>query len=244
MKNLSIIIPSFNEEAKIANDLRQTAAYLSQQSFTSEIIVVDDGSRDKTHAVATGLAQELTSPKVSLKILRYAENRGKGFAIKYGVREAQGEIIGFMDSGLCVPLKYILDGMQLIQKGADCALASRRLANSQTLVKQPFYRRAGSLVFWKMMRLFMGVGVSDTQCGFKFYSHQAAVVVFSKIKTEGFMFDIEALVLCHQMGFKTVEFPVEWANDADTRFHPVWGTFRNMKELVKIKVRGLQVKKT
>lgn len=237
MRALSLIIPAYNEEKKIAKDLKETASYLQTQSYNSEVVVVNDGSRDQTREVVLKEISALETEKVRFHLVEYLENRGKGYAIQQGVEKAEGEIIGFLDSGMCVPLSFIQSALETIHEGADCALGSRRLKNSQMRVKQPFYRRVGSYVFWKLMRLFMGIGVSDTQCGFKFYRKQTAKEVFSLIRTTGFMFDIEALSLCKRLDYKVKEFPVAWSNDSDTRYHPFWGTLRNLRELFLIKIR-------
>lgn len=237
MRRLSLIIPAFNEELKIAHDLKETVFFLSQQTFSSEMILVDDGSQDRTRQVAEKIAESLSTEQVQVRVLSYSKNQGKGYAIRRGLEGATGEILGFMDSGLCVPLRFILEGIRHIQEGAECAIASRRLKASLTIRRQPLYRRVGSQVFWKGMKAWMGIEVSDTQCGFKFYRADAARKIFSEIATKGFMFDIEALLLAKHFGMKTVEFPVEWANDEDTRYHPVWGTLRNLKELVQMKRR-------
>lgn len=237
---LSLILPAFDEEKKILEDLKETESFLSRQEFSSEVIIVDDGSRDRTVEEVNRWISLQPKRKIEFRLISYPENEGKGYALVRGVKEARGEIIGFMDSGLCVPLKFILVALEAIEKGADCAIASRRLSGSRTVRKQPLHRRAGSKIFWKGMRLFMGIDVSDTQCGFKFYRSPAAKALFPRLRTKGFMFDIEALVLAKQWGMKTVEFPVDWANDADSRYHPVWGTFKNAKELLQIKIRGLR----
>ena len=171
---LSVIIPAYNESAKITRDLETTETFLSRQDFTSEILVVDDGSRDETSATVKRFVKEHKSAKVKTRLLAYEKNRGKGYAIRYGVARAKGEIVAFMDSGLCVPVRFLLDGMEKIEEGADYAIASRRLPGTTIERAQPMYRRVGSQVFWLVVQSLMGVRVSDTQCGFKLYSAKAA----------------------------------------------------------------------
>jgi len=233
---LSIVIPAFNEEAKIARDIEAAYEFLSAQPFQSEVLIVNDGSRDKTVQVAEGHFPK--SDKVQFRVLDYGQNRGKGYAVRYGMKEAKGEICAFVDAGLCVPYKYLLSGICEIENGADYAIASRRIAGTKINRTQPMYRKVGSKVFWYVVQWGMGVDVSDTQCGFKLYSAKAAKMIFSRVKTDGFMFDIEALIVAKKLGLKAAEFPIEWSNDGDTRYHPVWGTIRNFKELSRIRIRS------
>ncbi len=236
---LSVVIPAYNEAAKIAQDLTVTVAFLEAKPFESEILVVDDGSSDGTSQVVLRYIAEKRPSNVTVHSLSYGGNRGKGFAVRYGVIRAKGEFIAFMDSGLCVPLKYLDAGIEKLQAGADFAIASRRLPGTRIVRKQPLYRRVGSKVFWYVVQIFLGIRVTDSQCGFKIYRGQVGNAIYSQLVTDGFMFDIEALVIAQQLGMKGVEFPVEWANDSDTRYHPFWSTLGAFRELVRIRVRTL-----
>lgn len=237
---LSVIIPAYNEARKIEADLRLTREFLAAQSYESEVLVVDDGSSDGTASVVERALLELnTNPKVKFQILSYGENKGKGYAVRFGMERGRGQYLAFMDAGMCVPLRFLNVGIEKLDAGADVAIASRRLKEAKIVRTQPFHRRLGSKVFWYVVQLGMGVHVTDTQCGFKLYRSSAANQIFSRIKTDGFMFDIEALICAAKLGLKIEEFGVEWANDSDTRYHPVWGTIRNSKELIRIRMRSL-----
>lgn len=235
---LSLIIPAFNEAQKIHLDLDASHKFLMAQNFKSEVLIVNDGSKDDTENIAREWSQKLSNEKVSYKILSYGANRGKGFAIRYGVDHAQGELIAFADSGLCVPFSFLSKGIEEIEQGADYALASRRLKETKIKRQQPLHRKLGSKAFWFVVKGFMGVQVSDTQCGFKIYSQKAAKAIFQRVQTDGFMFDIEALLIAKKLKLKHAEFPVEWSNDSDTRYHPIWGTIKNFKELTAIRLRS------
>jgi dolichyl-phosphate beta-glucosyltransferase len=235
---LSLVIPAFNEEAKIGRDIAAAFEFLSGQAFDSEVLIVNDGSRDRTVAVAEENFKKYPAGKVHFRVLDYGENRGKGYAVRYGVKEAKGEIIAFADAGLCVPYRFLLSGIAALEAGADYAIASRRIAGTKIQKNQPFYRKAGSKVFWYVVQWGMGVDVSDTQCGFKLYKRDAAKKIFANVQTDGFMFDIEALMIAKRLGLKAAEFAIEWSNDGDTRYHPIWGTIRNFKELSRIRVRS------
>jgi dolichyl-phosphate beta-glucosyltransferase len=236
---LSLIIPAYNEAKKIHIDINASQQFLSSQPFSSEVLIINDGSQDNTEQVANDLCKKLSTPQVQFKVLSYRANRGKGYAIRFGVKKAQGEMIAFADSGLCVPFSYLTSGMEKIAEGADYALASRRLKETKIKRQQPLHRKVGSKIFWFVVKGFMGVSVSDTQCGFKIYTNQAAKAIFERVKTDGFMFDIEALLVAKKLKLKHAEFAVEWSNDSDTRYHPIWGTIRNFKELSLIRLRSL-----
>jgi glycosyltransferase involved in cell wall biosynthesis len=237
---VSLVIPCFNEEAKIENDISKAWEYFSAQDFSTEIIVSDDGSKDgtvkKAGAYAEKLMAEKKSDKVSVRVLDNAENRGKGHAVKKGVLQAVGSVIFFADAGLCVPFNNAERGLKCIKEGADLAIGSRTLECSNIRQKQPLYRQLGSRAFGYIVRLLMGLpDFVDTQCGFKFYKHDVAYDLFNAQKIDGFMFDIELLKNAKKKGYTVKEFPVEWSNDSDTRLNPVLGSFRIMKELIRIR---------
>ena len=229
---LSVVIPAFNEEKKIEEDLVLLFGYLNQKQFKSEVIVVDDGSRDKTFEIL----KNLESKYKNLRGIHYDQNRGKGYAVKTGILQSQGEYILFADAGSCVPYSDLEEGLKLLYDGFDVAIGSRALDNSEIIKKQPTYRVIGSRVFSIIVHSVMGLPhIKDTQCGFKLFKRQAADQIFSRNKIDGFMFDIETLLNAKRLGFKLKEFPISWKNDPDTRFHPFGGSFRIMKELMKIK---------
>jgi dolichyl-phosphate beta-glucosyltransferase len=237
---LSIVIPAFNEARKIHRDLQAASHFLEAQRYSSEVLVVDDGSRDDTRAIVKRNLPKMKSAKVAYRLLDYGENHGKGYAVRYGIERAKGDSIAFVDSGLCVPFSYLEKGLELIENGADFAIASRRVPGTRILEAQPLYRQLGSKAFWLVMRTCMGVPFNDTQCGFKVYRREAAKQIFSRVHTDGFMFDVEALMVATRLGLKGAEFAVEWSNDRDTRYRPVGGTVRNFTELVRIRVRTFQ----
>ncbi|MBI1861091.1 MAG: glycosyltransferase [Deltaproteobacteria bacterium] len=235
--HLSLIIPAFNEAKKITHDLEAARDFLSSKP-QSEVIVVDDGSRDATRAIVEEWVIN-ASMQHTFRLLSYGGNRGKGYAIRYGVKNSSGSYVAFVDSGLCVPLSYLDHGFEKIGSGFDFAIASRRLPGAQVKREQPTYRKVGSVVFWYLMKGAMGIEVSDTQCGFKVYKGDVARDLFSHLKTDGFMFDIEALRLAKKLGYRGTEFAVAWSSDHDSRYHPVAGTWRNFRELAAMRFRDL-----
>lgn len=234
--HLSIVIPAFNEAKKIQSDLNEAFRYL-EAGLGGEILVVDDGSSDETFVVARAASERLKSRKVKFRILGYPRNRGKGYAIRHGIHRAKGEYIAFVDSGLCVPYEMLSDGLDKIKAGFDFAIGSRRVSGATIEKPNVFYRRLGSLVFNKVVRVGLGVSLSDTQCGFKIYRADVARDIFSRVHTDGFMFDLEALMIAQRLNYRGTEFAVHWQADSDSRYRPFWGTMRNLTEIARIRLR-------
>jgi dolichyl-phosphate beta-glucosyltransferase len=231
---LSIVIPAFKERQKIQRDIRAAHQFLRERlAGDGEIIVVDDGSPDDTADCARMLQREVAE----LAVIAYPQNRGKGHALRTGIRASRGRYVMFADAGLCVPFDDALEGIELCRNGADLAHGSRRTAQSQVTVAQPGYRRAGSKLFWMFVRAFMGIPrhIKDTQCGFKVYRGEIARELYGEAITDGFMFDIEVIRRAAKKRYRIAEFPVHWSNDADTRYRPFRGTLRNLRELVRIR---------
>jgi dolichyl-phosphate beta-glucosyltransferase len=231
--DVSIVIPAFKEAHKIEPDIAAADAFLRTRANGGEIILVDDGSPDGTADAA--LALQTRYP--ALQVVRYAPNRGKGYAIAQGVARAKGDVVMFADAGLCVPYDIAALGLTMLQLDmCDIAHGSRRMRGS-ILRAQPLYRRAGSRAYKFVVHAFMGIPgyISDTQCGFKLYRRDVAQKLFSQLLTDGFMFDVEIIMRALRERYRILEFPVLWSNDADTRYDPVKGTIRNFGELARIR---------
>ena len=227
--HLSVVIPCFNEARKIETDIQAALDYLSARPYSFELILVDDGSADGTAAILEN------SP--GARAICYQPNRGKGHAVRTGMLQATGRYRLFADAGLCVPYSEIEKGLALLEGGADVAIGSRKMAESQVVEQQAGYRRIGSSVFGMLVRNWMGLRYSDTQCGFKLFTAQAAERLFSAARIDGFMFDAETLINARKFGLTVKEFPVEWRADPDSRYKPFSGSFRNLIELVRIQLQ-------
>lgn len=219
--DLSIIIPAYNEAKKIPSDIRSATEFLEVEPLSGEIIVVDDGSYDETGATAKATGER---PDIPLHVFSYTPNRGKGFAVRTGMAHSSGQLIMFADSGVCVPFSYALRGMELILSG-ECHLAhgSRKLPGSVIHHRRPLYRRIVSDLFVRVLHAVVGIPghLTDTQCGFKLYHGEIGRELYSACTTDGFMFEIELILMAEERGYVIREFPVEWSPDPDTRISPL-----------------------
>lgn len=188
---LSVVIPAYNEEARIAPTVRHVLGYLEARFPRHEVIVVDDGSADATAAVAA----EAAAGRANFRVLRRETNMGKGAAVRRGVLEARGDAILFMDADLSMPIEEVEKLLAALGDGADLAIASRRLAGAELRKRPSRPREALGHAFTFLVRAFTGVGVTDSQCGFKLFRREAARDLFTRQTIDGFAFDVELLML-------------------------------------------------
>ncbi|MBI5034487.1 MAG: glycosyltransferase family 2 protein [Chloroflexi bacterium] len=230
---LSVVIPAYNEADRIGSSLTAILDYLQAQSYTFELIVVDDGSRDQTIDVvkATPCAKE------KIQIVSYTPNRGKGYAIRQGVLASHGEYVLFMDADLSTPVAEIANAFAL-SNNYDIVIGSRAISNSQIVVYQPLYRRIGAMIFNLLRDGLVGAGIrqfKDTQCGFKLFRGDIARQIFSQAHVTGFMFDVEILYLALKWHLQIAELPVEWANVPGSKLRLFSDTLRMFKDLALIR---------
>jgi dolichyl-phosphate beta-glucosyltransferase len=230
---LSVVIPAYNEESRLSPTLRKVGEYLRAAAEPFEIIVVDDGSRDATLAVARRLQKELPE----LRVLGYPRNRGKGYAVRTGALEARGESVLISDADLSTPIEELESLRRAIEEGAHVAIGSRHLEGSRIEVRQPLGRRYLGRIFNLVISLLGVRGFADTQCGFKMFRAAEARRIFSRVKTPGFAFDVEALLLARGFGCRVKEIPVRWANSSASRVRPVRDSVLMLVEV--LKMRGL-----
>jgi dolichyl-phosphate beta-glucosyltransferase len=245
MIKLSIIIPVVKEQNKITGDISAADRFLTSEGIAGEIIVIDDGSKDET-ARRAQKAAEATHSKCFVESLE--QNRGKGCAVRTGILKSQGEFIAFSDSGCCVPYEEIKLGIDLISSG-QCQIAhgSRKLPGCHILQPQPLSRRFCSRLFhWFLIHDIKRLGnLTDTQCGFKIYRGSTARRLYAESTIDGFMFDIEIILLALSQGCVIREFPVRWTCDPDSRLKPAHETIRILTDLIRLKRRfGSFLKKT
>jgi len=211
---LSIIIPAYNEEDRIVTTLDKTTAYLARRAYRSEILVVSDGSNDHTGQVVNGYASD---HKVTLRFLEYFPNRGKGYAVRYGMCKGTGEIIMFMDADYSVPIEAVEKGLALLESGADAAIASRALPESNVTHHQNLFREISAKLYTFIQNTYLGFNYPDTQCGFKLFTRKAAHDLFARQKLDSVIFDPEILWLAKRQGYTVAQFPVDWTHMEDSR---------------------------
>ena len=205
----SIIIPAYNEGQRITATLDRIVAYIGQQDWNAEVIVVDDGSRDDTPAIVRGYAER----HPAVRLLQNPGNRGKGYSVRHGMLNARGELLLFSDADLSSPIQEATKLFAALAEGAQVAIGSRWLRRELQTERQPFYRQLFGRVFNLHLRLLLGLRFKDTQCGFKAFSAQAAQILFPRQKIERWGFDPELLFLARKFGLPVREIAVEWAHD-------------------------------
>jgi dolichyl-phosphate beta-glucosyltransferase len=232
LPSLSIVIPAYNEEKRLPASLDAVAAYLGQSRFSfSELIVVDDGSKDGTAAVVE--AYRKAHPCV--RLLRNPGNRGKGYAVRHGMLDAKGEWVLFSDADLSAPIEELGKLLAAVQKAdAAVAIGSRALDRSLVAVHQSEFRELSGRFFNFVMRALTGLPFQDTQCGFKLYRRDAAQAVFSRQILDGFSFDVEDLCIAQELGLKTLEVAVRWSNVEGTKVSALAG-IQSFTDLLKIR---------
>jgi glycosyltransferase involved in cell wall biosynthesis len=211
---LSIVIPAYNEEDRIVRALAPTLEFLDRADYTSEIVVVSDGSKDRTLDAARDCGKNRKTP---VRTLEYFPNRGKGHAVRYGMVRASGERILFMDADYAVPIEEIEKAHAGLDRGFDIALGSRAIAGARVNAAQSLPRRISARLYTLIQNLYLGLNHPDTQCGFKMFTKKAAQALFSQQKLNSVIFDAEILWLAKKQGFSVTEFPVAWTHVADSR---------------------------
>lgn len=225
---ISLIIPVYNEEERIERTLDKVWNYFESHKYKSEIVVVDDGSKD-------GTLEKLKKFENQIRVISYNPNRGKGAAVRTGMLSSKGKFRFFSDADLSTPIYEIEKLLEKLKSGADICIGSRAIDPSLIKKHQPFYREFMGKMFNKFVQLMVLKGIEDTQCGFKGFTDRAAELVFSKSKIDGFSFDVEVLFLAQKAGLRIEQVPVEWYNDRRTKVNPFKDSVKMFLELLKIK---------
>lgn len=222
---ISVVIPAYNEEMRIRPALHDILDFFSGQKFTFEIIVVDDGSRDRTAEIV----REMKLPDV--RVYSLGENAGKGAAVRSGVLQAKGERVLYCDADGATPFREVLRLLAAIDHGADVAIGSRALLAKDTSVSTVWYRKLMGRVFNGLVNFLILPGIADTQCGFKLFTRQAAQDVFSRQRSQGFSFDVELLFLARKSGYQIAEIPVNWTNIPGSKVDLLRDSLRMLRDI-------------
>ena len=210
--DLSIVIPSFNEELRLPETLERIAAYLPKLGGETEILVVDDGSKDRTAEVAESFRARLPG----LRVVSNGENRGKGYSVRHGMREARGRCVLFTDADLSAPIEETPKLLEALES-YDVAIGSRALDRSLITVHESRFREFAGMVFNTIVRVILRLPFVDTQCGFKAFRRERCQVLFEQQRIERFGFDPELLYLARHHGLRTKEVPVRWGHSPATK---------------------------
>jgi glycosyltransferase involved in cell wall biosynthesis len=227
---LEVVIPARNEERRLPATISATVDHLASQDWSSSIVVVDNGSVDRTAEII----EQFQNPAVKIHLIGCSE-RGKGAAVRRGILTSSARFIGFIDADNSTPITTLDDAMALLGEGYDAVIASRRAPGARYEVEQSMARRSGSWVFHRLSRLTLP-NVSDTQCGFKFFNGPLVREIAGTCRINGFAFDVEMLARIVRAGHTFAEVPIAWADVPGSTFSARRDGFRAMTDLLRIAV--------
>jgi glycosyltransferase involved in cell wall biosynthesis len=231
----SIVIPAYNESARIGGTLQAVVACIRQRGWNAEVIVVDDGSHDDTAEIVRAFAKN--APE--LRMIHNPGNRGKGYSVRNGILQALGEVVMFTDADLSAPIEEADGLFAAIVGGADIAIGSRWLERTRQSIRQPLYRQFFGRCFNVVTHAVMGLPYADTQCGFKAFTRAAAQTVFQLQTIERWGFDPEILFIARKRGYRVVEVPVSWAHDERTRISYLRDGTRMLQDIAIVRWNAL-----
>jgi dolichyl-phosphate beta-glucosyltransferase len=228
---LSIIIPAYNEAARLTPTLEKVLGYVRSQNWTVEVIVVNDGSRDDTAQIVRHLART----NQELQLIDNATNRGKGYSVLSGMRAACGAALVFTDADLSSPIEELPKLLEALHAGADIAIGSRWMCSELQTERQSLPRQLFGRIFNLLTRSVLGLKFKDTQCGFKAFTRRAAQTIVQLQRIERWGFDPEILFIAQKLRLRIAEVPVLWAHKEGTRIHPLADGLRMFLEMVRVR---------
>ncbi len=234
MPHLSVVVPAYNEEQRLPRTLARLHEYYEAQSYTYDVIVVSDGSKDQTNQIVSDFVKE--HPK--FRLIDYSPNRGKGYAVRTGILAAQGDLILFCDADLATPQEETEKLLPHMKDGAKVAIGSRPLRESQLDKHQPLYREMFGRMANKLIQLLAVSGIKDTQCGFKMFTREVAHDIFKRCKLNEFGFDFECLMVARDLGYRIDEVPIRWLDQEGSKVVLMRDGPRALRDLVKIRMAG------
>jgi glycosyltransferase involved in cell wall biosynthesis len=231
----SIVIPAYNESARLGATLEKVLTYVHAQGWDAEVIVVNDGSRDNTADIVRAFAAK----DPALRLVENPGNHGKGYSVRNGMLNARGRIVLFSDADLSSPIEEAPKLLEALEESADIAIGSRWLRSETQTHRQPLHRQLFGRVFNLMLRITLGLQFKDTQCGFKAFKQSAVQAIFPLQQIERWGFDPEVLFLASKFKFKVQEIPVLWGHSGGTRINPLLDGSRMMMEMFRIRWNDL-----
>ncbi|HEY5213029.1 MAG TPA: dolichyl-phosphate beta-glucosyltransferase [Acidobacteriaceae bacterium] len=233
---LSIVIPAYNESARIEATLARVLECVDTRHWDAEILVVDDGSTDNTAAII----QQWMARHPQLHLVKNPGNRGKGYSVRNGLLQSAGDIVMFTDADLSAPIEEATSLIEAIDAGADVAIGSRWLDKQKQTVHQPIYRRFFGRCFNWVTRRIIGLPFKDTQCGFKAFRRDAAQVIFRLQTIERWGFDPEILYIARKLKYTIIEVPVTWGHDERSRISYLKDGMKMLEEMAEIHTNSLR----
>ena len=231
----SIVIPAYNESARLGATLEKVLAYVHAQGWDAEVIVVNDGSRDST----ADIVRVFAAKDPALRLVENPGNRGKGYSVRNGMLNARGRIVLFSDADLSSPIQEAPKLLDALEAGADIAIGSRWLRAETQTQRQPLHRQVFGRIFNLMLRINLGLQFKDTQCGFKAFKQPAVQAIFPLQQIERWGFDPEILFLARKFKFKVQEIPVAWGHSGGTRINPLVDGSRMVMDMLRIRWHDL-----
>jgi glycosyltransferase involved in cell wall biosynthesis len=236
---VSVVIPAYNEAARIKPGLEQILQHVAATALDCEIILVDDGSSDDTADVV----RRHLNGSLPLRVLRQEPNQGKARAVRRGMLAATGRFAGYVDADMSTPFAEIDRFLQALADGADVAIGSRSMEGSDVQVRQPLQRALAGKLFGAFTRLVLLPGLHDSQCGFKFFRREVAQDLFTRQQLTGWAFDAELLFLARRLGYRVVQLPVRWINDPNTKVKMLKAGPKMVLDILKIRWRHRRVRR-
>ncbi|MCB0317150.1 MAG: glycosyltransferase family 2 protein [Bdellovibrionales bacterium] len=228
---ISVIIPAYNEENRIKPTLDSYNAYLKQNYNKYQIIVISDGSTDKTCEIVNNFSKE----EDSIQLVDLVFNRGKGFAVRTGMLHGKGKRLIFADADGASPIEELARLEQAINEGADVAIGSRAKISKETKIKTALHRKVIGRIFNGLVNFLAVPHIEDTQCGFKLFTNEACKLVFSKQLSTGFSFDVEILMIAQRTGLKISEVPINWVNVPGSKVNLVTDSIKMFIDIIKFR---------
>jgi dolichyl-phosphate beta-glucosyltransferase len=232
--DLSIIIPAYNEEARIIPTLQSIARFLQSSRIPAEVIVVDDGSTDGTARCVEGMIQSFPP----LRLFHNPGNRGKGYSIRHGFAESRGRRVLLTDADLSTPIEEIHKLLPSLLEGKfGAAIGSRAVDRSTVEVPQGWLRRSMGKTFNRLVRMLTGLPFRDTQCGFKLLDRETFLPIFRVARVDRFSYDVEILMLAHRRGIRVTEIPVIWRNSPQSKVNFARDSLQMLGDIVRMAIR-------